>query len=289
MRDRLHRYSVAAMSRVLGVHRSGFYRWLTKPLSDRAIEDSRLEPLIRKSWTDSGRVYGYRPITCDLKEMGETCGKNRVLRIMRSQQIKALRGYKRHPGFHAGTVHDLAENQLDRQFTVEKPDAVWVTDFTYVRTYEGWLYLCVVIDLFSRQVIGWSMSPRPQSDLVIKALLMALLRRQPQSKVLVHSDQGSQYTSADWRKILKENNLEMSMSRRGNCHDNAVAESFFSLLKKDRIRRRIYKTRAEARSDIFNYIEMFYNPRKRHGSNNMLSPIEFEKQYYREAGNCLQN
>ena len=289
MRDRLHRYSVAAMSRVLDVHRSGFYRWLTRPLSDRAIEDNRLVPLIQKSWTDSGKVYGYRPITCDLKEMGETCGKNRVLRIMRSQQIKALRGYKRHPGFHTGTVHNLAENQLDRQFTVEKPDAVWVTDFTYVRTYEGWLYLCVVIDLFSRQVIGWSMSPRPQSDLVIKALLMALLRRQPQSKVLVHSDQGSQYTSADWRKILKENNLEMSMSRRGNCHDNAVAESFFSLLKKDRIRRRIYKTRAEARSDIFNYIEMFYNPRKRHGSNNMLSPIEFEKQYYREAGKCLQN
>ena len=176
-----------------------------------------------------------------------------------------------------------------RQFTVDQPDRVWVTDFTYVRTYEGWLYVCVVLDLFSRLVIGWSMTSRPQSDLVIKALLMAVLKRQPQNKVLVHSDQGSQYTSGDWQRILEGNNLEMSMSRRGNCHDNAVAESFFSLLKKDRIRRRIYTTRSEARSDIFNYIEMFYNPQRRHGANNMLSPLEFEKQYYREAGNCLQN
>lgn len=277
------------MCRVLLIHRSGFYAWMEKPLSDRAIEDLRLLSLIKQSWMESGQVYGYRPITCDIKESGETCGKNRVLRIMRKHQIQALRGYKRHPGFASGKVHHFAENRLARQFTVEKPDVAWVTDFTYVRTYEGWLYVCVVLDLYSRQVIGWSMTHRPQSDLVIKALLMAVLRRQPQTTVLVHSDQGSQYTSDDWRKILEENNLEMSMSRRGNCHDNAVAESFFSLLKKDRIRRRIYKTRAQARADIFNYIEMFYNPKKRHGSNDMLSPVAYEKKYYREAGNCLQN
>lgn len=277
------------MCRILDIHRSGFYNWLEHPLSNRAIEDLRLLALIKKSWMESGRVYGYRPITCDLKEAGEVCGKNRVLRIMKAHKVRAIRGYKRHPGFVSGKVHHLAENRLSRQFKVNQPDVSWVTDFTYVRTYEGWLYVCVVLDLFSRQVIGWSMTNRPQSDMVIKALLMAVLKRQPKNKVLVHSDQGSQYTSDDWRKILEGNNLEMSMSRRGNCHDNAVAESFFSLLKKDRIRRRIYKTRIEAKSDIFNYIEMFYNPIKRHGSNDMLSPVEYEKKYYREAENCLQN
>lgn len=277
------------MCRVLQIHRSGFYAWLERPLSDRATEDVRLLSLIRKSWLESGKIYGYRPITCDLKEAGEVCGKNRVLRIMQTHQIRAVRGYKRHPGFAPGKVHHLAENRLARQFNVDRPDVAWVTDFTYVRTYEGWLYVCVVMDLYSRQVIGWSMMSRPRSDMVIKALLMAVLNRQPTDRVLVHSDQGSQYTSEDWRKILEGNNLEISMSRRGNCHDNAVAESFFSLLKKDRIRRRIYKSRAEAKSDIFNYIEMFYNPIKRHGSNDMLSPVEYEKKYYREAGSCLQN
>lgn len=165
----------------------------------------------------------------------------------------------------------------------------WVTDFTFVRTYEGWLYLCVVLDLFSRQVIGWSMSHRPRSELVINALLMAVFRRQPKETVLVHSDQGVQYTSADWQRFLKANNLEISMSRKGNCHDNAVAESFFSLLKTERIKRQIYKTRNDARADIFNYIEMFYNPKRRHGANNQLSPVHYEKKYYREADACLQN
>ena len=130
------------MCRILRIHRGGFYRWLESPLSNRAIEDSRLLALIRQSWMESGCIYGYRPITCDLKELGESCGKNRVLRIMKAHQIEALRGYKRHPGFTSGNVHHLAENRLARQFTVEKPDMAWVTDFTYVRTYEGWLYVC---------------------------------------------------------------------------------------------------------------------------------------------------
>jgi putative transposase len=157
---------------------------------------------------------------------------------------------------------------------------VWVTDFTYIRTYEGWLYLTIVLDLFSRQIIGWTMKNRPTVDLVIDALLMAVWRRKPEAKVLIHSDQGVQYTSRDWKAFLADNNLEISMSRRGNCHDNAVAESFFSLLKAERIKRKIYKTRSEARSDIFNYIELFYNPKRRHGTNGGLSPVEYEKQYF---------
>ncbi|ENA2964239.1 IS3 family transposase, partial [Escherichia coli] len=147
-------------------------------------------------------------------------------------------------------------------------------------TYEGWLYLAVVLDLFSRQVIGWSMKPRMCSDLAIDALLMAVWRRKPRQEVMIHSDQGSQFSSSDWQSFLKANNLISSMSRRGNCHDNAVAESFFQLLKRERIRRKTYGTREEARSDMFDYIEMFYNPKRRHSSAMQLSPVEFEKRYF---------
>jgi len=161
---------------------------------------------------------------------------------------------------------------------VALPDRAWVTDITYIRTHEGWLYLAVVIDLYSRRVVGWSMQSRMQMDLVLSALLMAVWRRKPKQKVIIHSDQGSQFTGHEWQKFLGEHNLEASMSRRGNCHDNAVAESFFQLLKRERIRRRTYATRKDARDDVFDYIEMFYNPKRKHGNNGLLSPIDFEQQ-----------
>lgn len=268
------------MCRVLDVHRSGFYAWLNKPESDRAIEDKRLLGQIKQFWIESGFAYGYRNISRDLKDHGESCGKNRVYRIMREAGIASQRGYKRHPGFKGGGVSHVAPNTLERQFEVDEPNKVWVTDFTYIRTYEGWLYLTVVLDLFSRQVVGWSMKHNPRADLVIDALLMAIWRRKPEERVLIHSDQGIQYTCSDWRRFLEEHNLEASMSRRGNCHDNAVAESFFSLLKTERIKRKIYSTRNEARADVFDYIEFYYNPKRRHGNNDGLSPMEYEKQYY---------
>jgi putative transposase len=154
-----------------------------------------------------------------------------------------------------------------------KPNKVWGTDITNIRTYEGWLYLAVALDLFSRQVVGWSMKSQMTSDLTIDALLMAVWRRKPKQEVMVHSDQGSQYSSADWRSFLQANNLGASMSRRGNCHDNAVAASFFQLLKRQRIKRKIYTSRQDARSDVFDYIEMFYNAKRRHGFNNQQSTI----------------
>jgi len=267
------------MYRVLGVHRSGFYAWLNRPLSARAIDDKRLLGLIKQFWMESGFAYGYRNITKNLKDHGEGCGKNRVHRIMRDAETRSQHGYKRHRGFKGGAINHVAPNTLDRQFQVNQPNQSWVTGFTYIRTHEGWLYLTIVLDLFSRQIIGWSMKNNPRADLVIDALLMALWRRKPETKVLIHSDQGVQYTCSDWRRFLADHNLEASMSRRGNCHDNAVAESFFSLLKTERVKRKIYKTRAEARSEIFNYIELYYNPKRRHGNNNGLSPIEFEKRY----------
>ncbi len=270
------------MCHVLNIQRSGFYAWLNQPLSARAKEDQRLLGKIKQFWLESGCTYGYRNITIDLKSDGETCGKNRVHRLMRQANIRAIRGYRRHPGFKGGKSNAAAPNTLDRAFEVDRPDHCWVTDFTYIRTYEGWLYVTVVIDLFSRKVVGWTMKNSPKADLVIDALLMAVWRRRPQQKVLVHSDQGIQYTSGDWRAFLKEHNLEASMSRKGNCHDNAVAESFFSLLKKDRVKRKIYPTRQQARADIFDYIEGFYNPRRNHGTNGGLSPVEYERQYYQQ-------
>ena len=160
-----------------------------------------------------------------------------------------------------------------------RPNEVWVNDITYIRTHEGWLYLAVVLDLYSRRVIGWSLQSRITKELVLDALLMAVWRRRPTTPVIVHSDQGSQYTSDDWQAFLKAHHLEASMSRRGNCYDNAVAESFFQLLKRERIKRRVYTTREEGRADVFNYIEMFYNSQRRHGSNDLLSPVEFEERF----------
>jgi len=230
------------MCRVMDIHRSGFYAWMNRPDSPRATEDKRLLYLIKTYWIESGFVYGYRNIARDLKDHGESCGKNRIHRIMREAGIQSQRGYKRHKGFAGGDLSQVAPNTLNREFIVDQPNKAWVTDFTYIRTHEGWLYLTVVIDLFSRQVIGWSMKNNPKADLVVDALLMAVWRRKPKGSVLVHSDQGVQYTCSDWRSFLKDNNLEASMSRRGNCHDNAVAESFFSLLKGEKIKRKIYKT-----------------------------------------------
>ena len=215
-----------------------------------------------------------------MKFLGETCGRNRVLRLMKSAQISAQRGYKRRASYKSGELSMVAKNHLNREFSVSKPNVVWVTDITYIRTQEGWLFLAVVLDLFSRSVIGWSMSDRINTDLALNALTMACWRRRDHAGVMVHSDQGCQYTSYDWRSMLKANGLKASMSRRGNCHDNACAESFFGLLKKERIRRRIYPTRETAQNDVFNYIELFYNPTRRHGNNGDLSPMEFEKNYF---------
>jgi putative transposase len=246
------------MCRVLDVARSGFYAWLHQPLSNRAIDDQRLLALIRASYTASHGVYGSPRVVLDLREAGETCGRNRVARIMRRNKIKAIRGYKS-PRIIVGRPSIITPNILQRAFTVDQPDRFWVTDITYIRTWQGWLYLAAVMDLFGRKIVGWSMKPTLARDLALDALLMAVWRRRPQQQVVVHSDQGSQYGSDDWLRFCRDNNLEPSMSRRGNCWDNAVAESFFSSLKKERIRKRIYKTRELARADVFDYSEVFYN------------------------------
>ena len=219
-------FSVRSMCRVLMVHFSGFYAWLKEPLSARALEDARQTELIQQAWADSGKVYGYRKLADDLRDAGETCSENRVARLASIAGIAAQIGYKRRPGRYGGKPAVVADNTLDRQFEVNAPDRVWVTDITYIRTHEGWSYLAVAIDLFSRRVVGWSMQSRMTTDLALQALLAAVWRRKPKQKVLIHSDQGSQFTSTEWQSFLSKHNLDASMSRRGNCHDNAVAESF---------------------------------------------------------------
>ncbi|MCK6997459.1 IS3 family transposase [Enterobacter asburiae] len=283
IRDNTCCWPVRLLCRVLDVHPSGFYAWLQQPHSQRHQADLRLTGQIKQFWLESGCVYGYRKIHLDLRDSGQQCGVNRVWRLMKRVGIKAQVGY-RSPRARKGEASIVSPNRRQRQFNPDAPDKRWVTDITYIRTHEGWLYLAVVVDLFSRKIIGWSMQSRMTKDIVLNALLMAVWRRNPQKQVLVHSDQGSQYTSHEWQSFLKSHGLEGSMSRRGNCHDNAVAESFFQLLKRERIKKKIYGTREEARSDIFGYIEMFYNSKRRHGSSNQMSPTEYENQYYQRLG-----
>lgn len=278
MRAHIREFRLVAMCRVLGVHRSGYYAWLRDSASAREREDRRLLGLIKHHWLASGTIYGYRKITLDLREAGEVCSRHRVRRLMKTEGLRAEIGYGSRPRHRGGPV-GMVGNVLNRDFTPDAPNKVWVTDITYIRTYEGWLFLAAVVDLYSRQVVGWAMQPTMTRDLVLQALLAAVWKRKPGPGVMVHSDQGSQFTSDDWQSFLKMHRMVPSMSRRGNCHDNAVAESFFSALKKERIKRRIYPNREAARSDVFDYIEMFYNPIRRHSSAGDLSPVEFERRF----------
>jgi putative transposase len=265
------------MCRVLRVAPSGFYAWVHRPMSARAKEDRRLLALIRASHASSGGVYGSPRVFLDLREAGETCGRHRVSRIMREHKLRGAQGYKVPRAVGGGPPSILAPNRLKRQFTVDEPDKAWVTDITYIRTWQGWLYLAVVMDLHSRKIVGWSMKPSLARELVLDAIVMAVWRRRPGKGLIIHSDQGSQYSSDDFQRFCRAHHLEPSMSRRGNCWDNAVAESFFGSLKKERIRKRIYRTRDEAKTDLFDYIEMFYNRTRRHGHLGGVSPEAFEQ------------
>lgn len=264
----------------LAIHPSGYYAWLKSPVSVRTKEDQHLLRHIKQFWLESGGHYGYRNIHLDLQQAKIACGRDRVLRLMQQERLKAQRGYRKPRGYYGGSMNATTANHLNRAFIVDQPNQWWVTDITYIHTQEGFLFLAVVMDLYARNIVGWSMSHRMTDDLVLDALTMAYWRRRPKAEVKLHSDQGSQYNSRSFVRLLKQLNIEPSMSRRGNCWDNAVAESFFSNLKKEKIRRRCYKDREEARADIFNYIEMFYNPKRRHTHNGRKSPNETDKLYF---------
>jgi putative transposase len=269
-----HEYNIKTMCGALEISCAGYYAWLREPLSNRAKDDARLLRLIRASYNASHGVYGSTRIFLDLREAGETCSKHRVARIMRANKIRALHGYRtrRHA---AAKPSSVVPDLVKRNFDVIRPNTVWVTDITYIRTWQGWLYLAVVMDLFSRMIVGWAVAPNLRRELVLDAVLMAVRRRRTRQTV-IHSDQGSQYGSDDWRRFCRTNRLEPSMSRRGNCWDNAVAESFFASLKKERIKKRIYNNRDLATADVSDYINSFYNAVRRHRHLGGISPEEFE-------------
>jgi putative transposase len=267
-------FSVQTLCRVLDVAPSGYYAWLQQPLSNRALEDARLLRLIRASFVESQGIYGAPRVFLDLREAGETCSKHRVERLMRENRLRALHGYRTRR-WSVGKPAVLIPNLLRRRFTVTRPNRAWVTDITYIRTWQGWLYLAVVMDLFSRRIVGWSARPTIHRELVLDAVLMAVRRRRP-LRTLIHSDQGTQYGSDAWRRFCRSHRLEPSMSRKGNCWDNAVAESFFSSLKKERIKKHIYKTRDLALADVADYIDRFYDRSRRHSHLGGVSPEQFE-------------
>ena len=270
-------WQVRQMCEALGVSRGGFYAWLGRPQSRRAREDAELTSQIRRSFSESDSTYGSPRVLRDLRDWGFPCGKHRVARLMRAAGIRARHRRRRLPtdtGVRAADA--IAPNVLERQFEAAGPNQRWVADFTYVWTSEGWLYVAAVLDLFSRRVVGWSMQSSMTAQLVTDALLMALWRRGKPKELLHHSDQGSQYTSEEFQRLLAEHSIVCSMSRQGNVWDNSVMESFFSTLKTERVNRRQYRSRDEARADVFDYIERFYNPRRRHSSIEFVSPVEYE-------------
>ncbi len=268
------------MCKVLKVHPSGYYAWIKEPESSRAKENRELVGKIKEAYEQSNRTYGYRNIHKDLVELGIRVNKKRVARLMREHKLFGVGMVKKRPKHKMGRPHHTHPNHLKQCFIATRPNELWVTDITYIRTHEGWLYLAVILDLFSRRVIGWSMSHRMTRQLALNAFEMAAQRRSIHAQVILHSDQGSQFASSDWQRALRKYNIIPSMSRRGNCYDNAVAESFFKTLKKECVRKQIFKTREEAKRKIFEYIEMFYNTKRRHSYLDYLSPNNFEIRYY---------
>jgi len=262
----------------LGVTRGGYYAWRQRPESEHAKLDTHLTAAIRTSFVESDQTYGSRRVYRDLRAWGHRCGRHRVERLMRRARLVARPRRRRLPcDLGVRPEHSIAGNVLDRQFAATAPNQKWVADFTYLWTEEGWLYVAVVMDLFSRRIVGWSMSSQMTAQFVTDSMLMAIWRRGPTAALLAHSDQGSQYTSEQFQRLLREHGVTCSMSRSGDVWDNAAMESFFSSLKTERTSRRIYNTRDQARADVFDYIERFYNPRRRHSTLGYLSPVQYEK------------
>jgi transposase InsO family protein len=269
-------FGVSAMCAALDVSRSGYYEWRDRPLSERAVEDARLLGLIRQIHMDSRENYGEFKTWKALRAQGETCGPHRVARLRRCDGLIAKRVRRFRQAYVGRNSEPPAPNLLERNFTASAPNRVWVTDITFVPTRRGWLYVAAIVDLFARRIVGWAMSQRIDQQLVLDALHMAVKRRRPSPGLIIHSDQGQQYAASTYRSVLKELGIVQSMSRKGNCLDNAVAESFFSNLKNELVHHVVFEDRDQARLAIFDYMEVFYNRERIHQSLGFTTPIEFE-------------
>jgi putative transposase len=260
------------------VSRGGFYAWRKRDKSARQIQNERLTEQIKTAHKESKETYGSPRIFADLKEAGVACSEKRVARLMRLHNIRAVRPKRFVATTDSNHEMPIAQNLLDRTFDVEAPDTRWTADITYIWTSQGWLYLAVILDLFSRRIVGWAMDQTLERSLVLTALEMALASRHPAAGLLCHSDRGSQYASDDYRNRLAKAGIVCSMSRRGNCWDNAPTESFFAGLKKEMVYRTRFETREQARSAIFEWIEVWYNRKRRHSAIGYISPEAFERQ-----------
>ena len=281
-------HSIKTMCRVLEVSRSGYHAWTTRELSPRAREDARLTARIRELFVLRRKVYGSPRIWSDLVlDDGEQISRKRVERLMRQAGLSGLQEKK----WKATTIRvpgvRVADDLLDRDFAAEGPNRCWVADITYLRTWEGWLYLVAVQDLFSRGIVGWSMADHMRTELVTDALQMALKHRRPDPGLIWHSDQGGQFVSLAFGQQARAAGIAQSMGSRGDCFDNAVAESFFATLKKELLHRRSWPTKAELRTEVFDYIEVFYNRQRRHGTLGQISPAEFEQRHSQLDGASL--
>ncbi len=282
IREHCNRYPLTRLCDMLEVSASGYHDWRDRPESHRSLENKRLTARIAYHHQQSREIYGSPKIHIDLVKEGESCSVNRVARLMKVANIQSKVARKFVITTNSKNTMQPAPDLIQRQFTAGKQDHAWVSDTTFIATRQGWLYLAVILDLFSRQVIGWAMGTRNNTELVQAALTMALWRRKKVKNIIVHSDQGSTYASGDYQQQLIDNKLRCSMSRKGECLDNAVAESFFGTLKNELVYHEDYKTRAQARQSIFEYIEVFYNRQRRHAFLNYLTPVEYETRY---AGN----
>ena len=271
-------FAVSLLCQVVGVAPSGYYAWCKRPISQRQRDDERLVARIREAHQTSRQTYGSPRITAELREAGEGCNHKRVERLMRLHGIHAKSPRRFVRTTDSQHPQPVADNILNQRFEVEAPNRVWTADITYIDTADGWLYLAVVMDLFSRRIVGWAMADHLLTCLVEDALRMALGRRQPLDDLLHHSDRGSQYASQDYQDLLKGVGIQVSMSRRGNCYDNAMQESFFGTLKCECASER-YPSRAAARTSLFEYIEAWYNRHRRHSALGYLSPEQFEAKH----------
>jgi len=276
-------FPIRLLCRTLHVSRAGFYAWHGRAPSPRARADARLGLEITTIHAESRQRYGSPRIHAELRDRGCRTGRKRVARLMRVRKLAARRRRRFRVTTQSRHPFPVAPNVLARQFARAAPDQAWVTDITYIPTGEGWLYLAVILDLYSRFAVGWAMSERITDDHTLDALDMALARRGPRRGLLHHSDRGSQYASGDYQQVLAQHGIVCSMSRRGNCWDNAVAESFFATLKVELVHDAAWDTRAAARREVFEYLEPFYNGRRRHSALGYLSPRAFEQQRQHEA------
>ena len=277
-------YPLRVLCRVLQVSKSGYYAWLRRDPSDRAFEDEKLRPKILSAFERGRGTYGSVRVQKELVAQGFEIGRRRVARLMAEMGLVGLPARKFQTTTDSNHTRPIAENVLERDFAATRPNQKWATDITYIWTAEGWLYLAAVMDLYSRRIVGWSTGESLETSLCLKALAMALSHRVGTKKLIHHSDRGVQYASEAYQKALKARGITCSMSRRGNCWDNAVAESFFGTLKTELIYRKPWQTRESARDAIGEYIEVFYNRIRRHSTIGYVSPAKFEETRLRKTG-----